>query len=286
MSHKPSTQSSKQPSAQSLRLGYHNRANFAPLLYPLEAGWIAPPSPWMLQIENDTPAKLLDSLLADDLDAAFITPASAQLNGRKIAPLGGWGVAVAGAAETALFLSPSRIDLIDGGDIAITPSAEGSTADHLLRTLITPYYGVKLNLHTLDSEGYDITGPRLLFGDDAAQKGAGAASAGWAVEDISLAWWIMTGLPMVWELLCYKRNLETRKPGATEALQNLVKLSQRSASEQASTVLDVAASSTGLAPERVKVLFARQTYTLSTNEQKGLATFLDMAGRAGVISDK
>ena len=62
------------------------------------------------------------------------------------------------------------------------------------------------------------------------------------MDDISLAWWVMTGLPMVWELLCYRRDLEHRKPGAIEALQNLMKLSQRAASEQASSVLDVAAS--------------------------------------------
>ena len=59
-----------------------------------------------------------------------------------------------------------------------------------------------------------------------------------------------------------------------------MKLSQRAASEQASSVLDVAATRLGLPTARVKELFARQTYTLGTNEQKGLATFLDMAGRA------
>ncbi|HST04506.1 MAG TPA: MqnA/MqnD/SBP family protein [Chloroflexia bacterium] len=279
MNHTPPAPSSAQP----LRIGYYNRANFAPLLYPLEAGWVAPSSPWTLEIEHATPVDLLDSLLADNLDAAFVTPASAQQNGKKIAPLGGCGLAVAGAAETALFLSPKRIDFINGGDVAITPAANGSTADHLLRTLVTPYYGIKLNLHPPDSEGYDVSGPRLLFGNDAARKGAEAASAGWAVEDISLAWWIMTGLPMVWELLCYKRDLDARKPGATAALQSLMKQSQRAASEQASTVLDAAAGTLGLPPERVKALFGRQTYTLGTNEQKGLAMFLDMAGRAKVV---
>lgn len=276
MSQKPP----QEPSAQLLRLGYHNRANFAPLLYPLEAGWVAPPSPWSLDIENAAPAELLEGLLSEDLDAAFVTPASAQQNGKKITPLGGWGLAVAGKAETALFLSPRRIDLIDGGDVSITPEAEGSTADHLLRTLITPYYGIKLNVHTPGSEGYDASGPRLLFGDGAPGNGAEVTAAGWAVDDISLAWWVMTGLPMVWELLCYRRDLANRKPGAVEALQNLMKLSQRAATEQASSVLDVAATRLGLPTARVKELFARQTYTLGTNEQKGLGTFLDMAGRA------
>jgi predicted solute-binding protein len=265
-----------------LRLGYHDRANLLPLLYPLKAGWVAPESPWKLEIANDPPALLLESLLDGSLDAAFVTPADAQRHGSAIAPLGGWGLASEGATGTALLLAPKRLDLIDGGDVSITPEAASSTAEQILRTILTPYYGITLNLHKPGEPGYSESGARLLYGDDAAQQAA-ANPPGWVAEDIGLAWWVLTGLPAVWELLCVPRNLQERKPGGQDVLQSLIRLSQRSASEQNSTILQEAASRLKLDQKRVKELFARQRYTLGQQEQAGLARFLDMASRARVI---
>jgi predicted solute-binding protein len=284
--HIPSLRSGQAPSADSgaglLRLGYHDRANLLPLLYPLKAGWIGPESPWKLEIVNETPAKLLSALLDGELDAAFLTPAAAQLHGGKIAPLGGWGLAGTGASETALLLAPQRLDLVDGSDVAITPGAAGSAAEHLLRTMLTPYYGITLNLRTPAEPEYDEEGARLLYGDEAARQ-AGSIPKGWVAEDLGLAWWVLTGLPMVWEVLCSLRDLQLKKPDALETLQSLLRLSQRSASEQNASITQEATSRLHLDLKRSKELFARQRYTLGQEEQKGLARFLDMAARAKAI---
>lgn len=262
-----------------LRLGYHKRINFAPLLYPLEAGWVNAASPWRIELVEGNHAVLQDWLLEGGLDAAFIPATAAQKWGSKITPLGGWGLTSAGITETDILLAPKRIDLIDGEAVAIPPEVAGSTADLLFRSLITPYYGITLNLLAEDDEAYEQAPSRLVFGDEAATEGEKARSQNRVAEDIGLAWWVLTGLPMVWEILCAPRSLDAGKPGASAALQNALKLSQRSATEQASTVLDAAAASAALPVARVKELFARQTYTLGTDEQKGLAKFLDMAGR-------
>lgn len=266
-----------------LRLGYHNRANFAPLLYPLEVGWVGPEWPWKLQTVHGVQTELTAALVEGDLDAAFIAPADAQKWGRKLAPLGGWGLACAGAAETAILLSPRRIDLIEGENVAISPLEEGTTADQLLRTLLTPYYGVTLKLCTHGDEGYDRATARLMFGNEGIREAELARAKDAVAEDLGLAWWILNGLPMVWDMLCYRRDLEERKPGATAAFQSTLRQSQRSATEQASSVLDATSQLLSLPPNRVKELFARQTYSLGPNEQKGLALFLDMAGRAKAI---
>jgi len=265
-----------------LRLGYHDRANLLPLLYPLKAGWVAPESPWKLEITNDPPSLLLESLLNGSLDAAFVTPADAQRHGRAIAPLGGWGLASEGATGTALLLAPQRLDLIDGGDVSISPEAAGSTAEQLLRTMLAPYYGISLNLHKPSEQGYSESGACLLYSDQAAQKAA-ANPPGWVAEDLGLAWWVLTGMPAVWELLCVSRDLQTRKPGAPDAIQALVRRSQRSASEQNSTILQEADARLKMDQKGVKELFARQRYTLGQQEQAGLARFLDMASRARAI---
>ncbi len=266
-----------------LRMGYYRRVNFAPLLYPLEAGWVGPESPWRLQLASHEHRTFTEKVLSGEIDAAFVPPAAAQKWGSKLAPLGGWGLACAGACETALLLAPKRIDLIEGENVAIAPDEEGTTADHLLRTLLAPYYGITLKTCTQEDEGYEKATARLMFGDEAVKAGEQTKAKGGVAEDLGLAWWILTGLPMVWEVLCCRRDLEEHKPGAGAAMQAAIRLSQRAAAEQASSVVDAATACVNLKPERVKELFARQTYNLGNGEQKGLALFLDMAGRAKAI---
>lgn len=267
-----------------LRLGYYDRANLLPLLYPLKAGWVAPDSPWKLEVVHDTPAALLAALLRRELDAAFVPPAGVMQNGAALAPLGGWGLASEGITATILLIAPQRLDLIDGGDLAITPPAEGSSAEYLIRTLLKPYYDITLNLRSQADSGYDTQGARLMYGDDAAKQAAKRPSPEWVAEDMGVAWYVQSGLPMVWEMLATPRDLEQRKSGASAALQKALQRSQRSAQEQQVTILEEATSRLGMQRDGVKQLLARQRYTLGQQEQKGLAAFLDLATRAGVIA--
>lgn len=265
-----------------LRLGYQDRANFLPLLYPLKAGWALPESPWKLEVANDAPQGLLAGLLGGDLDAAFISPAALTQHSRQIAPLRAWGMAVEGATETALILAPQRLDLVDGRSVSVSEEAQGSTAAYLMRTLLMPYYGISLTIRAAGDVEGTAEDARLLYGDSAALE-AKNQPEGAVAEDLGKAWFILSGLPMVWEMLAVPRDLEERKPGAGEALHALVTRSQRAAQEQHSTILDEAAARLGLKKDRVKELFARQRYTLGEKEQKGLAYFLDQAARAGVL---
>src|SRR6476646_4515423 len=111
-----------------LRLGYQKRANFLPLRYPLEAGWVAPDSPWRVEQVDATQSDLLAGLLGGDLDAAFLAPAAVAQHGERLATLGGWGLACEGRVETAIVLSPKRLDLIHEGGVSVTSAALGSTA--------------------------------------------------------------------------------------------------------------------------------------------------------------
>jgi chorismate dehydratase len=264
-----------------LRLGYHDRANLMPLLYPLKAGWVGPPSPWKLVLVNLIPAELVSGLVSGELDAALIPPLVLTQRGDRLASLGGWGLASEGASETALLLAPQRLDLMDEGHVSVSDEAQGSTAAYLLRVLLKPYYDITLSLHAPGDSAYDATGARLLYSDDAPSQ-AQSRPEGWVAEDMGVAGYVMSGLPTVWEMLAAPRDLETRKPGAGEAIQEALKLSQRAAQEQQATLLEEAAQRLGLEHTRVKELFARQSYTLGEKEQKGLAHFFTLASRAGL----
>lgn len=260
-----------------LRLGYQNRANYLPLLYPVEAGWAGAESPWTLEVVSGGPGVLLEGMLNGSLDAAFLSPVAVAQHGGMLSTLGGWGLACEGRVETALLLAPQRLDLMHEADVNVSPEAQGSTAEHLLRILLKPYYGIDLQIHLPDDPAYDPKGASLLYGDDGARE---AASRGndWVAEDLGVAWFVFTGLPVVWEMLVVHRDLEERKPGASEQLQALLSLSQRTAREQQATVSQVGAQRLGISEAAVKELFGRQSYTLGAAEQKGLARFLTLAG--------
>jgi chorismate dehydratase len=261
-----------------VKLGYHDRANLLPLLYPLQAGWTAPASPWKLEVVNAILSELVQRLLQGELDAAFVPPAAVQQHGRDFSPLEGWGLASEGATETALLLAPRRLDMMDGADVALTPEAQGSTAEHLLRMLLKPYYDINLSLRSPGVAGYNPRGARLMYSDDAAKQ-AQKRGKDWVAEDLGVAAFVWSGLPVVWEMLAVRRDLEEHKPDATDVLQTLIRQSQRTAQEQLASVLGEASKRLGLEQGRVKELFGRQTYILGQDEQKGLARFLDAAAR-------
>jgi predicted solute-binding protein len=264
-----------------LRVGYHPRANWLPLLYPLEAGWVSPASPWRLELVAAPVERLAEETLAGNLDAAFLAPWVVAGNGERLSSLGGWGLASEGKSATALLLAPQRLDLMDGSEVSVAREAAGSTAEHMLRILLAPYYGIGLQLRAAGEGGGKPQGARLLYGDDAARQAA-SRPRGWVAEDLGVAWFVFTGLPAVWEMLATPRYLEERKPGATEQIQEVMRLARRTAQEQQASVLETAAQRLGIGGGQVKELFARQRYSLGEAEHKGLARFLDLAARANV----
>ena len=277
------TDSDAQADNYTLRLGYHDRANLMPLLYPLKAGWVGAVSPWKLEVVNMFPSRLLEMLIEGEVDAALVPPLALTQRGDRLASLGGWGLSSEGATETALLLAPQRLDLIHEGHASISEEAHGSTAAYLLRALLKPYYDITLSLHAPGDSAYDAKGARLLYSDEAAGQ-ASSKPEGWVAEDLGVAGYVMAGLPTVWEVLAVPRDLEARKPGAGDAIQGALKLSQRAAQEQQATIVEEAMSRLGLERARVKELFARQSYTLGEKEQKGLAHFFTLASKAGLAA--
>lgn len=273
---------SKSEDLHILRLGFHDKATLLPLLYPVAAGWAGVESPWKVETVGGTPLELLNGLLEGRLDAALVTPLGVALYGNRLSPLGGWGLASEGISGMALLLSPQRLDLMDEKGAAIMPDAYGSTADHLLRLLLKPYYDIKLALRAPKDVGYDTKGIRLMYGDTAVAE-ARRKPKEWVAEDIGVAWFVFSGLPTVWEILAGPRDLEQRKPGAAVALQALLKQSQRTGQEQRASILAEASKRLGLEQTEVKELLARYRYTLGESEQKGMVRFLDQAARAGVL---
>src|SRR4051812_38291949 len=101
-----------------LRLGYYDHVNLLPLLHPIDAGWVSPPSPWKVELRKGTCAELEQAMQSNEVDAAFLPPLAVARHGAARVAAGGWGLAAEGRIETALLLSPERVDLMDGKDAA------------------------------------------------------------------------------------------------------------------------------------------------------------------------
>ena len=265
-----------------LRLGWHDRANALPLLYPLAMGWVAPDPPWQLHTVRAAPGALLEALLDGRVDAAFIAPVGLAQHGERLTPVDGWALACEGASATALLLAPRRLDMMHQGHAWVSPEAHGSTAEHLLRVLLKPYYDITLRLSLPGEPGYDHAGARLLYGDEAGRE-AQARPQGWVAEDMGVAWYVLTGLPVIWEVLAALRDLDQCKPGATSALHTLLERSHRAARDQHRAILTEGAHRLGLTLRVVGDLFSRQRYIMGQAEHRALAHLLDLAGRVGLL---
>ncbi len=266
-----------------LRLGWHDRANALPLLYPLTMGWVAPDPPWQLHTVRAAPRALLEALLSGSLDAAFIAPVGLAQYDKQLTPVNGWALACEGASATALLLAPRRLDMMHEGYASVSPEAHGSTAEHLLRVLLKPYYDITLRLNLPGEPGYgDPAGARLLYADGASRE-ARARPQGWVAEDMGVAWYVLTGMPVIWELLAAPRDVDQRRPGATTALHTLLERSHRAARDQHRAILTEGAHRLGLHPQVVGDLFSRQRYIMGQAEHRALAHLLDLAGRVGLL---
>jgi predicted solute-binding protein len=301
--------------ADRLRFGYTDSIHLLPLIHPLRAGWVYPTG-LQLELVPLAPPALEQALGQGDLDGALAGPLTyARLRG-GLEVMPGVGLASTGANSLAVLQSRARPDQLDGQTVAVTPSAQDTTAAALLQVLADPFFGVNLPMapESTIAPGGDTPPPRLLSGDAAVQvrrpwllyearfspttlaaeeralaKGrplpapANPApapdpqTAGYA-EDLGAAWWVFSGTPMVWALGVL-RGEWLQQPDAVVAVVRAFQQSRVVAREQAATVLAAAAAQAQVPEAAVQALFDRQTVEIGAAEQGGLAAFYRYTGK-------
>jgi len=303
--------------ADLLRFGYTDSIHLLPLLHPLLAGWVYPTG-LKLELVPVAPPALEQALGQGDLDGGLVGPLTyARLRG-GLEAMPGIGLASTGPNSLAVLQSRTRPDELDGQTIAVTPSAQDTTAAALLQVLADPFFGVNLALapEPAPPPGGEPPPPRLLSGDPAVQarlpwllyearfspstlaaeeralaKGRPVPAASKEApapapdpatagyaEDLGAAWWVFSGTPMVWALGVLRAEW-LQQPEAVVAVVRAFQQSRVAAREQAATVLAAAAAQAQVPEAAVQALFDRQTVEIGAAEQGGLAAFYRYTGK-------
>jgi chorismate dehydratase len=294
---------------QPLRFGYTGSAHLVPLLHPLTSGWVVPPGRAVTW--HDLPAgPLLAELDAGTLDAALVAPVAYARRRAALALLPGVGLASEGPTAAAVLHSPQRADSLDAQAMRLPAPPTDDAGAALLAVLLRPYFGINAALLPPGAtvpEGRAV-GAELFTGDAAIrvrrpwllydaylrtipEPGAAPrrrptpvaapdpAVSGYT-EDLGAAWWVLTGVPLVWAVGVVRQDIAT--PDALAALGAGFEAARRAAAEQHPTILAAAAAHAQLPEAALALLLTPQTTTLGPRELGALDAYFTYTRRLGL----
>lgn len=271
-----------------LRLGLTADVDFAPLFFPLEAGWAGLPNG--VTTRTDDPARLEKALLDGQLDIAPVNPVLFATHSSTLSLLPYPVKATDIASDSIFFISTKRPDQHDTASVAVSPNSQ--TGETLLKILAAKYYGLAPKPFPVASEAAALEALQgmadtCIISGEAAMRAAGWAKArGYFVEDLTKAWWIMTGLPLPTYLLAVRKEWARTDPEATNLARALMLSFRRaiqSGQEQRSTLLDRAANKTGLPAPALDDHYRLQRYELNEGHLRGLLEFYRRAAAQNLL---
>lgn len=257
-----------------VRLGQVNYINVLPVFYPLQAGWVQSPA----ELVAGTPAECNRALEQGEIDVGVVSSIQYARHHDSLILLPDLSISCEGAVGSVLLFSKERIDLLDGRQIALTSSSATSVA--LVKVLCRWYYQIDAEFTVMkpDLEEMLAAAPAcLLIGDDALR--ARQHAEGLIVEDMGKAWWIFTGLPMVFAVWAARRDSVSRQPEAFAQLVQALYRARQVGRDNIDSVVAAAHERVGLSEEELKVYYTQQKYELGSTYQRGLLAFYSYCSR-------
>lgn len=217
----------------------------------------------------ETPARVHSLMAVGGCDAALLPVASLPELGKRVEPLGDFGIACTGPVRSVQLFSPVRLsDMLASGE-AIYATPKSKTSVQLLTLLCRRHYGVAPVL----TPNYRAARAHLLIGDAAFEC---AQRAGGNPHNVDLGgWWFtQTGLPFVFARWVVRPSLEEGKKARVLAWLE-------SCADRAATPLgrDALFHGLPLAPEdqlSLQVYYQRIRARLSVSDVAGQSHFLQL----------
>ncbi len=269
------------------RIGISPDADLAPLFFPFEAGWADMPAETI--IHNGSIAELEKLLLAGELEVAPVTPLTYAHNFAKLRVLPTPVRAFDLASDSTFLICVKRPDQLESARVAVSPNS--STSEAILKLIAAQYYGLTPETSPVASEAAALEalqGPyeACLISGEAAMRAAGWAKAkGYFVEDLTKAWWIMSGLPVPLYLFAVRLDWIEKEKEAPALVRSLMLTFRRAilqSQEQLPTLLSHMETRTGLPPDALEAHYRLQRYDLNEAHLRGLMEFYRRAHTAGL----
>lgn len=261
-----------------MRLGVTTDADLAPLFYPLEAGWSLLPS----EITSDTRnlPGLEKGLLDDTLDVAPVSPVFYAQHRKQLRLLPFPVRATDIATDSVFLVSGKRLDMLEKPKVAVSPSSQ--TAEVILKIIASKYYGFEPEFRAMLTEASALEALNgqadlSLLSGEAAMRAVGWAKAkGMFVEDLTKAWWILTGLPLPTYLFCARKKWTETEPNAVQLTRNLMlyfRSALRTGFQQTETMFARISARTGLPEDVLEAHYRVQRHELNEGHLRGLLEF-------------
>ena len=246
-----------------MRLLLHDTLVTAPLVAPLTSGWIEPATGVSVEVATTLTAGDVGS---DDVALVPLSELGGLQQSHRVLP----DVAVVADGIGAVSLrTPVRPDEVERTPVRILGSS--AVAELLARATLRPYFGIQATAWVSDQE--EPTAEAVVLEGTAALH---PIEGGFA-EDLSRAWFILTGLPVVSHLLV--APVDATRP-ELRAVLDTMRLAMAVGHERRREWRDALIDQSGLDRARFLALLAGQRYELTTQDRQAL-TSLYLRGSRG-----
>jgi predicted solute-binding protein len=242
-----------------MRIVIHDTLVTAPFLLPYRLGWVE------LSVRIEARKHLRGTDLSSD-EVALIPAAEAAWlqESHQVVP----EVAVVGPGVGAIAMRvPVRPDEIEGTPIRLYDAS--GTAEILARATLQPFYGIVPTGWTYDDSAEARVA--IVEGADALRE----PEAGLA-EDLTRAWFILTGQPVVSHLFVAPKSYERETLAPALAAMEVLRAA---AHERRRDLRRHLADQEGIDRDRLAALFAAQRLALEADDRRALLMLLQHGNR-------
>jgi predicted solute-binding protein len=271
-----------------LRVAVNNDVDLAPLFFPLTAGWVnVPPG---IELVPGSVAEGLERLSLGKVESALVSPIVYANNQTKLMVVPTPVRAPDIATDSIFLISNKRLDKFERARVAC--STTSAFAAGILKCLAGNYYGFQPEILPVESDTAALdalqgTADMCLISGEVGMRSAGRANArGYEVQDLTKAWWILTGLPLPIGMFVVRRDWTQTDPEASQLVRSMM-LMFRSALQQAknqmATIAEKEERRTGIPASALVKHYTNQRHELNEAHIRALLEFFKRANLENLV---
>jgi chorismate dehydratase len=236
-----------------------------------------------VSITDAVPSKINRLMEEKRVDIGGISSFSFGKNAERYSLIPDLSVSAFGKVNSIFLFSKYRLEELGGKKIALTSSSETSVA--LLKIITQQFYKIEPSFEVETPhfermiELYDAC---LLIGDDAIS--AKRKNGSYYVYDLGEIWYQETGLPMVFAVMAYRKEMETEKRELLSYVgQSMTESKERCLRENFAPVVERAVMEHGGSAAFWESYFNGLNYGFNGEHEKGLSVYFQLAKECGLL---